>query len=239
MPMTLLQIVQELTDRVGLEQPSVVIGTTDDTIRQIKGLANEVVANITTRGTSWAKLQKQATFTTVAAEEQGSMDTIAPYGFKYVIENSLFDRTERRPLYGPRNAPRWQEAEAIVQTGPFYSYRIWDNKFYLQPAPPAGHNCYFEYASDYAIQATGGGAYKGRFTADADVFLLSGELLVLGLKWKWRRSQGLSYAEEYKEYESFLAQEMGTEPTKGTVNLKGGTRDIRPGIFVPSGNWPV
>lgn len=239
MPMTLLQIIQDLTDRVGLEQPTVVIGTTDDTVRQLKSLANEVVANITQRGTSWARLQKEATFTTVAAEEQGSMDTIAPSGFKYVIPNSLYDRTERRPLYGPRNAPRWQEAEAIVQSGPFYSYRIWNNKFYLQPAPPAGHECYFEYASDYAIQAESGGDYKARFTADTDVFLLKDEMLILGLKYKWRRANGLSYAEEFKEFEAYLVQELGTEPTKGTLNLQGGTADIRPGIFVPSGNWPL
>lgn len=238
--MTLLATVQEFCDRRGLSSPSTVIGNGDDSIRQLRGLANEVVQDITSRGKSWAVLQKQTTFVSVASELQGQMDTLFPFGFKYLIEDSLYDRTQRRPLYGPRNAPKWQEAEALPTTGPFYSYRIWAGYFYLQPAPPAGHTIAAEYASDTAIfNNDAGPVYRKYFAADTDVFQLDAELLILGLQWKWRRAKGLSFSQEKLDFESALAQAIGTDADKGEVNLTGGTRDIRPGIFVPAGNWPL
>ena len=238
MTMTLLATVQEFCDRTGVDSPSIVIGSTDDQVRQIKALANEVLTDITGRGNSWPRLQKQATFVSVAAEQQGLITTIAPYGFQYAIEDSLYDRTERRPLFGPRNAPRWQESEALPQTGPFYSYRIWQGYFYLQPAPPAGHTIAFEYASDFAILAADGTSWKKRFTVDTDTFALDEDLLLLGLRWKWKKEKGLAFATEKLDYESLLAQAMGNDGAKAELHLDGrGDGDIRPGIFVPAGNW--
>lgn len=244
MSMTLLQVVSEFCDRQGLDNPTIVIGTVDDTIRQIRGLANEILTDITSRGASWQKLQKQALFTSVAAENQGLIDTIAPYGFKYIILQSLFDRTDRRPLWGPRTAQRWQESEALPYTGPEYTYRVWQGNFYLQPAPPAGHSCAFEYASDFAIQGPTSVSdptiiWKKRFTADTDVFALNDDLLLMGLRWKWKAVQSLRYAQEKQDYEALVAQEIGNEPNKGELNMAGGNGDLKPGIWVPSGNWNV
>lgn len=239
--LTLLETLIEFSDRTGaVDRPTSVMASTDDSVRQLRALANEVISDITNRGSSWAKLQKQATFTTLATTAQGTIAAIAPYGFKYVIPDSLYDRTERRPLYGPRNAPRWQEAQALPMTGPFYSWRIWQGNFDLQPTPPAGHLCAFEYASDYAILAADGTTWKKRFSEDTDTFGLDDDLLLMGLRWKWRREQGLSYAQEKQDFEYMLTQAIGTEPTKGEVSLSGQSNgDIRPGIFVPAGNWNV
>jgi hypothetical protein len=240
MTLALLETLQEFCDRNGLDRPSVVMASQDDTIRQLRALANEVITDITNRGHSWAKFQKQGTFNTAAAELQTTIALAAPYGFKYVIPDSIWDRTERRPLFGPRNAPQWQQSEAINITGPLYSFRFWQGNVYMQPAPPAAHEIYFEYASDYSIQNGNGSAWKKRFTEDTDVFSLDEDLLLYGLQWKWRRRQGLSYAQEKQDYESLLAQAIGTSEQKGEVNMAGtDTNTIRPGIWVSSGSWPV
>lgn len=245
MTMTLLQLIQEFTARTGLDIPTMVGASTDAGVKQCQALMNEVITDLTGRGQSWPALQRQATFVSVAAEQQGLMTTIAPYGYQYVIEESLYDRTERRPLYGPRNAPRWQESEALPVTGPFYSYRIWNGYFNMQPAPPAGHTIAFEYSSNYAIQGATSASdatlvYRRRFLYDADVFLLDEELLLLGLRWKWKKEKGLSFATEKLDYESYLAQCTGNDGTKGELSMSGDTNgDIKPGIFVPLGNWPV
>lgn len=239
MGMTLLETIQEFTDRAGLDRPGSVIGSTDDTTRQLRALANEVISDITTRGQSWAILQKQALFTSVAAELQGTIATIAPYGFKYVIEGSMYDRTERRPIWGPRNAPKWQESEALPVTGPLYTYRIWQNNFYIQPAMPAGHEIAFEYASDMAILDTDGTTWKKRYDADTDTFALDDDLLLSGLRWKFRRAIGQTFSQEKLDFESMLANYTGSDPSKGKINLEGGSGDVRPGIWVPAGNWPV
>ena len=238
MAMTLLELLREFTDRRNLTRPEIVMASSDETVSQLRALANEVISDLTSRGRSWAALQKEATFVSAAAQSQGLLATIAPYGFKYVVPDTLFDRTDRRPLYGPRNAADWQQSQAIVQTGPFYSYRIWGSEFYLQPAPPAGHTIVFEYASDMAIKAEDG-TWRKRFFADTDTFALDEDVLLSGLNWKWRREQGLSYTQEKMDYEAMLTQLAGTESTRGAISLSGGSSDIKPGFFVPSGNWPV
>lgn len=245
MTMSLLATLQEFCDRNGLDRPTIVIANPDDTVRQLKALANEVITDITNRGHSWAKLQKQGTFVTVAAELQTTILLAAPYGFKYLIPDSIWDRTQRRPLFGPRNAPQWQQSEAINITGPLYSFRFWQGNVYMQPAPAAGHTIAFEYASDFSIQGPTSASdstiiWKKRFDNDADVFALDEDLILYGLEWKWRRRQGLSYAQEKQDYEAMLTQAIGTSEQKGEVNMAGSSNNtITPGIWVSSGSWPV
>lgn len=234
---TLLTIIQEFTDRRGLDRPGAVMSSQDDTIRQLRTLVNEVVADICGRGGAWSKLKKEATFLTLAAELQGTIAAIAPWGFRRLIANSAFNRTTRTALFGPRGSAEWQQSEALPATGPFYSYRIWQGNFYLQPAPPANHTIAFEYESDFAISDAPGTTFKKRFSADTDLFLLNSDMLFLGLNAKFRREKGLSYAQEQSDYEYLLTQELGNDPQKGEVNMAGGTSNLRPGFIVPAGNW--
>lgn len=240
MAITLLDLLQEFSDRRGLDKPQIVMGSTDDGVQQLRALANEVVSDITNRGTSWALLQKEAVFTSVAGDDQGAITTIAPYGFKRLILETAYDRTTRRQLFGPRNAQRWQESKALPTTGPFYSYRIWNGHLFFQPDLPADHTIAFEYASDMAILALDGLTWKRRFSDDADSFQLDEEVLLAGLNAKWRREKGLSYIEEKAKFEQMLNQLSTNEPTKGVINMANShDHDLRPGIFVPSGNWNV
>lgn len=237
MAMTLLEIVREFAGRTGIGRPSVAVASGDDSVVQLVGLCNEILTDITNRGESWPKLQKEATFLTTATEEQTTLVIANLYGFKYIIEGTLFDRTNRRQLFGPRSAQLWQQAKAINNIGPFYSYRVWQGKFFAQPTPPANLTWAFEYASDFAVQATGAGAYKKRFTVDSDVFLLNEDLMLMGLNWKWRMRKGLAYAQDKQDYEALITNEIGNDSTSGELNLNGGSGDIKPGIWVPSGSW--
>lgn len=241
MTLALLPTLQEFCDRNGLDRPSVVMQSPDDTIRQLRSLANEVITDITSRGTMWQALAKRCTpFAAQGQEIQGAIATLAPYGFKSIVPDTLFDLTQRRPLFGPKRAASWEEGLALTNTGPFYAWRIWQGNFCLQPNPPAGDLIVFEYTSDMAILAVDGVTWKKRFTADSDVFALDEDLMLSGLTWKWRRKQGLSYAQEKTDFEAMLAQHQGDEPGTGEINLEGGSGGrVQPGIIVPTGNWLV
>jgi hypothetical protein len=241
MSMTLLQIVEEFCGRTGLDVPTAVMGSQDKGVLQMKGLLNELITDIVSRGESWPRLQKQGHWTSVAAELQTTIAAAAPYGFKYLIEDSIWDRTERRPLFGPRNAPAWQESEALPYTGPMYTYRFWEGNIYVQPAMPVAHECYFEYASDFAILGSVSATdYKKRFTKDDDVFLLNEDLLLAGLRWKWKAEKGLRFATEKQDWEALLAQEMGNDSAKPALNMaEPNMGRVKPGIFVPLGNWNI
>jgi hypothetical protein len=238
--MTLIDLINEFCDRRGLDQASSVIGTVDPTIRQLKGLCNEVVADIVKRPGAWARLQKQGSFTSVASEDQGAMSTMAPSGFKFIIPETLFDRTNGRQLFGPRSAPQWQENKALVYTGPFYTFRVWQDHFWVQPTMPAGLNIYFEYSSDYGILAADGTTYKARFTVDTDTFVLDDDLLLKGLEWKWRREKGLAYTQEFDDFEFLLTNTLSRQSTAGVLGLAGQSDpQVSPGVMVPLGNWNV
>lgn len=245
MSMTLLQLVTEFCERRGLDLPTnTVQSSTDDGIKQLRGLLNEGITDLTQDGESWPELQREATFVSVAAESQGQLSTIAPYGFLYIVQDTMYDRTQRIPIFGPRGAQLWQQAKALPYTGPWYSYRIWQGQINCQPNPPAGHTIAFEYASNYAVRSVVSSSdstvtYRSRFTFDADVFLLDEDLLLLWLDYKWRAEKGLPCLVQKQAYEKLKAQRKGNDNAKPEINLSGGTAAISPGIFVAAGSWPV
>lgn len=235
---TLLDIIQEFCDRRGLDRPQVVMSTIEGTVRQLRGLANEVVSEIVERPQSWTRLQKEATFVTLAAELQGAITTLAPNGFKAIQPGTMFDRTSQLPVCGPQSAASWQIEKTYATNSTPYHYRLWQGNLFLQPAAAAGLTIAFEYSSDYAIKQNAG-TFSRWFVDDEDTFLLGDELLLAGLKWKWLRAQGLSYKQEFDDYEYKLTNALGRENSAPTVNLADGPQSARPGVVVPFGNWPL
>lgn len=233
---TLLEIVQEFCGRTGLSISSSVVNSGDTQLVQIRYLLNEVCEELT--GESWQVATQEAVFTTVAGEAQGSIATLAPNGFQSIIEGTFFDRTLRRPMFGGLTASEWQERKALVNPGPFYQFRLVRDQLYFMPAPPAGHICAFEYHSSYVIKGDNGIA-KAAFTSDTDVFLLSKKLILAGLRWKWKNEKGLDYAEDFRRYETIRTEELGRDKVPRTLRMDGSDNGFRPGIWVPSGNWPV
>lgn len=236
--MSLLTVVQTFCLRTGLPSPNAVISSGDNQLLQLAALANEVVEDLCDRWT-WQNLTREATFTTVLGEDQGAITTIAPSGFLRILQETIFNRTLRLPLFGPLWAQDWQALKALPTTGPFYKYRIRGNRLLFMPPGVAGHTCAFEYATSWAILATDGTTYKSAFTDDADTFILDERLLLAGLRWKWKAEKGLEYAEDFRRYEQLANNASGRDGSKPRLNMAGGNQDYKPGIWVPSGNWNV
>ena len=75
--MSLLTIVQNVCDTIGLAQPSAVIGSTDQNIIALQAMANTEGRELLDRF-SWPATQLEVTHTSLAAELQGVMTTLAP-----------------------------------------------------------------------------------------------------------------------------------------------------------------
>lgn len=235
---TLLQVVQEFCLRTGLTKPQIVMTSQDDQLLQIAGLANEVCSDIVRRP-SWQVLQFESVFTSVEGTDQGAIADLAPNAFLKVINETIFDRTRRLPVFGPRSPQNWQGLKALPMSGPFYQYRIQGNHLHILPAMPAGHTMAFEYVSQGIVMDAKNIAtpYKKYFENDADTFVLDENLLLLGLRWRWKEEKGLPYMESFRLYESALAEASGADGTKPTLNMGDGPSTFQPGIFVPAGNW--
>ena len=234
--MNCLQIIQTACRRIGIPKPSAAVTSTDLQVLQLLSLCEEEGQEQATRY-AWQALRGEATFTTVAAQLQTTVEAIAP-GLDYIVNDTIWNRTLRRPVYGPKTAQEWQQSIANQINGPFNSYRVMGDAINFYPVPSAGDSCYFEYQSKNWI-STSAGATSDTWTNDSDTPRLSGDLIVLGTIWRWKQTKGLDYAEDYAKYERRLADAMGRDASKPVLDLSGARREIQPSIVVPAGSWNV
>lgn len=241
MALTCLQIIQSACKRIGILSPNAAVTATDQQIIQLVALAEEEGQELATRH-DWQSLQTEATFTTVATQVQASLSTIAP-GFDYIVNETIWNRTLRRPVYGPRSQQDWQQAKASQINGPFNSFRIIADKINFYPNPVAGQLCYFEFMSRAwvnVLSGPGAGTTAETWGSDADTTRIDGQLIVLGVVWRWKAAKGLDYAEDFAKYERRVADAMGRDAGKPVLNMTGcSTYDIQPVIAVPRGSWGI
>ncbi|MDA1043835.1 MAG: hypothetical protein O3C57_01285 [Verrucomicrobia bacterium] len=232
--MTLLSLIQNASDTIGLARPSAVVSSTDGSVRTLLSLAGTEGRELLERY-SWPATQIEATHTTLAAELQGVMTTIAA-GFGYIINETFWDRTLTQPVTGPLTPSEWQALKARTATGPYASYRIQGGSLYAYPAPAAGNTWAFEYQSTYFCQSSGG-SNQSAWAADTDTGVLDENLMALGVVWRFKKKNGLDYSEDYRVYEQKLANEMARVGGKRTLLMGGG--GYVSGIFTPEGSWSV
>jgi len=242
--MPLLDVIQAVCQRTNVPIPSSVLGTTDPLWTQMLHLLEEEGHDLSERG-EWQALTNEATFVTLAAESQGAMTSIATNGFRSVKldphNNTIWDRTNRLPVLGPLSADEWQTRKALLSSGPRYVWRIRGGLLIINPAPLAGAILAFEYLSKNWILGADGTTYKQYFTLDTDTILLPEELVIMGLRWRWKKEKGLEYAEDFNTYQEQVKDALGRDGGKRTLSMdnEGRDRSARPGIFVPQYNFPL
>jgi len=234
--MSLLTLVQDVCRRISLARPNAVMSATDEQTQQLLGLANEEGQELAARF-PWQALTQQSQFATVAAESQGSMTTLAGAGFGWILNDTIWNRSQRRPIFGPKTPANWQMLKASFMNGPWIQYRIRGNEMLFLPTPAAGEDCYFEWQSKYWVISSTGNAAS--YVDDADTSLLDERLLTLGVIWRWKAAKGLEYAEDFNKYERALIDATSRDATKPRLSLDGYSPDLFPAVVVPAGNWTV
>lgn len=234
--MSLLTLIQYMCGRTGIPVPSTVYGTTDTQVLQMMRLLEEEGNDLSQRGT-WQGLTFEASLTTAATEDQGTITSIATNGFRYIKNQTIWSRTRRLPVCGPLDPQEWQMLKALYVEGPYYRFRIRGGKLLVNPVPPV-ESWYFEYVSKNWLTDSTGVTYRQYFANDADVTLLPEELLLTGLRWRWKKEKGLDYAEDFRTYENQVKDALGRDGGKPILYMdESKSTAPTPGIFVPSGSW--
>jgi hypothetical protein len=227
--LSLLTLIQDVATELNLNSPSTVIGNTNKEVIQLLSLANRE-GKYLSRRYGWQVITTEATFTSVATESQGAMTTLAGTSFGWIKNDTVWNRTQNRPLI-PVDDVQWQQMKSSQVTGPFESFRIRGGNFVVQPTMTAGETVAFEWVAKNFCESSGG-TDQARWAADSDVGLLDEDIMAAGILWRWKKAKGLDYAEDFNTYESLVADAMTRDGAKKRVSLRGG----RSSRFLGNGN---
>lgn len=216
---SILELAIEVADEVSLGRPSSLVGagvTDDDAFKIIRHM-NKTCRMLATRY-DWTFLQAEQTFTTVAAEAQTNA---IPSDFRRFINQTFWNRTDRRPVHGPLSPRDYAYMKANVSDGIRDQYRKRGSEILVYPAPAAGETFAFEYITNYIGTDTLGTTYKAAFTDDTDIPLFDDELVILGTIWRYKKAEGQDYSEEFNEYEQRFADLIAQDGGKKNICMGG------------------
>ncbi len=234
--MSLLTIITNVCRRVGQPVPNVVVSSTDATVQQMLSFANEQGTALMKYG-DWRKLRKQKIQTTVAQEEQTGM---VPTDLGYWIDETAWNRSARRPLYGPISPAQWQAWKAFDTFPVMDVWYMEGDNILVQPVPPAGETFAFAYISNLWCQSASG-TKQSEWLADTDTGVLSERIMTLAILARYLEARGLSADAAWRDYDMQCRQELAQDSPRSTHSFAGGDDwwARRPGIVVPEGNWNV
>jgi len=216
-------------------KPTAAAASADPKILQAVEYVNEAGQELCARH-SWQVMTREATFLSVAAEVQGTIQSIAGTDFNFIINETMWNRTQRRPLFGPKSSAEWQNLKAQFSSGPWASYRLRGNQLLFFPIPTAGQSVYFEWCSKFWVTSSGGTPQIG-IQADTDVALLDERLIALDGLWRFKRANKLSYDEDYDKAQAAIDDAISRDGSKPRLNLAGPPNELQPVVVVPIGNW--
>jgi len=236
--MSLLTIARSVSVRVMAQNITVAATSTDPRIVQIIELINEEGQELSDKY-DWQSLTHESSFSAVATEVQGTITTLTGPDFNFIVNETMWNRSQRRPVFGPKSTQEWQQLKAQFMQGPWIQYRLRGNEVIFLPTPTAGDQIYFEWCSKYWCTDSTGVTGKTAMTVDTDIGVLDERLLVLGGIWRFKKANKLDYGGDYDTYMQAIDTAAGRDGSKARLNLIGAQSDIYPGVIVPAGNWPA
>lgn len=241
--MSILSMLEDACNDIGLPVLTS-ISDNDQTVKTLLRMANKE-GRALIRRYDWQNSREIITHTTVSATSQGSILAITSVTgasvtgmsspFEHIINDTIWDQTQQRPVFGPLGPQHWQGLSASSTTGPFSEYRLHRNTLLALPPPAAGNIWSFEIKSKFFCESAAGMG-KDRWGVDSDVGRMDEEIMTLGIIWRYKKAKGMDYAEDFNEYERNVIDMMGRDGSKTVIDT-GGEYDYRPFLNTPDGNW--
>lgn len=234
-----LVIIQNAASWLALPIPAAVWSSTDAQVIQLRTLLNEEGQAVSRwPDHNWNKLVRETNFSTLA---QYTQTGAIPSDFDHICNQTIWNRTMNRPVWGPMDEQQWQqELAGPTFTSPYYAYRIRGGQMLMTPVPTAGNAVYYEYVSSFWVSSSGASAPdKAAFTADSDTCVFNDVMVQRGLRWRYLRANGLDYAQEYSAWAELLTVEIARDGGASRLSLTEKYPWNRRVPFIPQGNWNI
>ena len=230
--MSLLTLVQDATGLLSLVRPSVVIGSSDLTTRQIFAIAVGACNALNRKW--WTAMTREQTFVTTATAVQADA---LPSDFDRFVPDSFFNRTQNRQVVGPLTPQSWQTIQSNGATSNIViAFRQRTGSFLVTPTPTAGETIAYEYISTKWARSSDLVTDRVRWTIDTDTSYFDEWLITLDIVWRWRKAKGLPYGEDHDTWKSYRDNLLGNDGGPGEINAAPGG-DFSLGVTIPEGSW--
>lgn len=205
MALTLANILDRVLDECGFAREAAYVAGTTVAARQLVALANRSALSLRTMP-----------FTRRRATGTIAMTTATSYSlpsdfFEYIPDTAFMDG-DSNPVVWPTPEEVWAlyENGGITPAGALYVRQMAGALKVLNPVN--GTDLLFEYLSNAVIRATSAGAYKERFTVDTDEFQLDDELIVLDVKWRFKKEKGIAdWQTDLQEFSVYVKNALGRD----------------------------
>lgn len=202
MPLSVLTIANAVLDECGFPSTAAVVGT------QIGTLIQRSASLI--RGLPLSKPRRTGSIAMTAATTYA-----LPTDFRGLVPDTAFVVGNVNTVQWPCPPDVWALLKAgSVNPGAVLIVRQFGADIQIHN-PLNGNTLMFEYLSEALFTDSTGTTPKERFTVNGDLWSLDDDLLMLDLKWRWKKEKGLNDwqidAAEYRSYRnSLLAAENGS-----------------------------
>lgn len=192
-----------------------VTNTTDDTTTTVSAIDSETVLSL-----------NDDIFTTGEAYTIYRQGHALPSDYKFLIDDTLWDRNFYWELRGPLNPQKWQTYKSSVLGDTATTRRRWrihnldaaGKRFRLDPAPEDDAVLVLEYMSNGWCTNLAGTA-QTEWLLDTDLPVLDQYLFRLGITWRVLERLGLDYVEARDEYEDQVDNVIGRDTGGDTLLL--------------------
>jgi hypothetical protein len=221
--MSLLSIVTDAAVECHVDIAAAVYASTDDQDKLFVRCAQQEGKSLAGRH-NWQALVTEKTFTTTAAAAQTSS---IPTDFDRMVPESMFNRTHNRQVTGPLDPVEWQfiQSSLVAMVNP--AFRIRGDTILLTPTPPAGETVAYEYISTKWCQSSGNAAQVA-WLADTDTAKLNEEAMTLGVIWRFKKSKGMPWNDDYLVYERYVGDLIMRDGSRPRIYTDRNPNERRP-----------
>lgn len=224
-------ILNQVGAELGLDPVTDPFASSDQSYRQLRYLINTAGEELSQLH-PWEFLRKEHPIVT-----NGDESYPLPADFLYLINQTVWDRTNDRGIEGPLNPQDWAylKGNPLVGSTLTYAFRLMADKISFYPTPN-GPSFAFEYINrNWVLDSTTGTTYVDKIAIGADEPLFNRTLLGRMVKVKFLEAKGFDTTKAQADLDQAFSLLIARNKAAPILSTKAGRRDYP---YLSSGNVP-